>query len=755
MKTRNIRTRQRENIHTTRNKNGKLYSSLYYPIHFDYHQDEKFVFFDSLLRKPAGSLGYYVGKQIERFLYTSVHNPTITRYNSENQNIEQALDFLQAAATLEKQREENFLDYYIKNNPAMQAQIAKIRSSGGDQYLALVSQFNIAIKGYDAFSKQIDKEIERIQKRREILKLDREAYEKGRSVDRREKNKQKTDLLTSEEFSKRRALDGDGLLGDTTLNPYYNLDGTRLFKGMMSERSTFGKIISKIVSQYAAKIFQVINGDLNLNKKNFPALLLLITQRAYVMLATEFEGGVSKQEGESANELAARIGKNLDTLLADNGKMDKIVDEMLADQGLEYLLTSVAEQYNIEIDPKILKDQKIETKTFSRNLKKSYEKEKAAGRVQVSFEKWRKQYNATVNDVKDILKMIGSIKVQGYYTSENIALSQLLTENISGVLNGNKNPTDDFEAGTLVFDVEYEDTDKKNRTDVLDKARRRLAESQAAMSRELDKITDVESYIENEDRIEEMLQKQLKIIEELKQDTVQNEETMKEIIKHINIHGTVKGYASIGATTTEFEGAAFGENISEQVAIIEEMVSAGGISIADKDWLLFALMNCGKGMIGSGNKNSLEDYLSAFVGLLMFNGSRSFIKDVVEYMQDTYSEANRSITDLHLYVLNNTYVPNSYILSETYRYLAKVYGQIESESKNPSQGIQLTLSTYNPTKTEGFSVEELRFPEAIRWRAEADEALRQTKLKITFMAGFLDLLDSLQRQAADFSFVGN
>ena len=42
------------------------------------------------------------------------------------------------------------------------------------------------------------------------------------------------------------------------------------------------------------------------------------------------------------------------------------------------------------------------------------------------------------------------------------------------------------------------------------------------------------------------------------------------------------------------------------------MLVDGGITDLDANWLLFALINCGTGMIGAQNKNSLEDYLSAF-----------------------------------------------------------------------------------------------------------------------------------------------
>jgi hypothetical protein len=35
------------------------------------------------------------------------------------------------------------------------------------------------------------------------------------------------------------------------------------------------------------------------------------------------------------------------------------------------------------------------------------------------------------------------------------------------------------------------------------------------------------------------------------------------MISHINIHETIKGYASIDATTDMFEGAAFGTRITD------------------------------------------------------------------------------------------------------------------------------------------------------------------------------------------------
>jgi hypothetical protein len=37
----------------------------------------------------------------------------------------------------------------------------------------------------------------------------------------------------------------------------------------------------------------------------------------------------------------------------------------------------------------------------------------------------------------------------------------------------------------------------------------------------------------------------------------------ENMINHINIHETIKGYASINATTNKFEGAAFGAHLTD------------------------------------------------------------------------------------------------------------------------------------------------------------------------------------------------
>jgi hypothetical protein len=60
------------------------------------------------------------------------------------------------------------------------------------------------------------------------------------------------------------------------------------------------------------------------------------------------------------------------------------------------------------------------------------------------------------------------------------------------------------------------------------------------------------------------------------------------------------------------------------------MLGQANISPLDADWLVFALINCGEGMIGADNKHALEDYLSGYVGMLMFSDASFIAQDVYD-----------------------------------------------------------------------------------------------------------------------------
>jgi len=102
------------------------------------------------------------------------------------------------------------------------------------------------------------------------------------------------------------------------------------------------------------------------------------------------------------------------------------------------------------------------------------------------------------------------------------------------------------------------------------------------------------------------------------------------------------------------------------------MVQAGGIDMQfDVENMFIAMINCGKLMIGSTLKPTLVNYLSAFMGMLMFNDASLFAEDVKNWLNNEKMLVG-SVQDLHLYQLNGIVVPSSYILQKTYDAMSKL-----------------------------------------------------------------------------------
>ena len=71
----------------------------------------------------------------------------------------------------------------------------------------------------------------------------------------------------------------------------------------------------------------------------------------------------------------------------------------------------------------------------------------------------------------------------------------------------------------------------------------------------------------------------------------------------------------------------------------------------------------------------------------MFNDASDVIKNTVDFMTDKYSDT--SVKDIHIYVLNNFYIPSSYILNETYKRLGKLYTNLDIENKMAGSDIRI------------------------------------------------------------------
>ena len=79
-----------------------------------------------------------------------------------------------------------------------------------------------------------------------------------------------------------------------------------------------------------------------------------------------------------------------------------------------------------------------------------------------------------------------------------------------------------------------------------------------------------------------------------------------------------------------FKGGSLGANVEEQVENITWMLEQGGITPADKDWLIFATLNSGQHLLGNFLRNSLEDYFSTVASLLLFRSGGNVAEQVAQ-----------------------------------------------------------------------------------------------------------------------------
>lgn len=165
------------------------------------------------------------------------------------------------------------------------------------------------------------------------------------------------------------------------------------------------------------------------------------------------------------------------------------------------------------------------------------------------------------------------------------------------------------------------------------------------------------------------------------------------------------------------------------------MANKGGISFADKNWLIFSAMNCANHLVGGdlGIQSPLENYLSLIAGALMFEDSDKIMEEVSSKVT---SQKPNSVQHIHIYRLNSYYFPLSFILNKTWESLNKLSLFLEDAQHSGNQ-----VHIINQSSWKNFSNQKVT---AETWRNEGEHTLGATTITMTFMAGFLDVLEDLK-----------
>lgn len=211
------------------------------------------------------------------------------------------------------------------------------------------------------------------------------------------------------------------------------------------------------------------------------------------------------------------------------------------------------------------------------------------------------------------------------------------------------------------------------------------------------------------------------------EDAQEIEQVLKAIESSISIGATVKSYDKYD-NELGFHGGSIGGDVESQLKNITKMLDYGGVTIEDSDWLSMAVYNAGPNLLGSHLKNPLEAIFSAMGAMLLFDDAGSQAQYIMSLAPDQIEHTTPQF--IHLYHLNNLYIPSSYVLQKTYEAMKEVVNDLTSSMK--TSGVKATIN--NNVSEE---------PGEIDFNAFFNAHKGEVTITLTFLAGFLDLVNSI------------
>lgn len=194
-------------------------------------------------------------------------------------------------------------------------------------------------------------------------------------------------------------------------------------------------------------------------------------------------------------------------------------------------------------------------------------------------------------------------------------------------------------------------------------------------------------------------------------------------------HESLKNYKSIESG----ESKIFHGRELKAFTYLDELYavqSGGGLTPPSINYLKFLILNLFSGGIAHQYKDILEKYFSIFAGLLMFDDAVVMAQNAqLSMMAD-----NSQVKSVHLYNINGVYVPASYVLQSLYQALTEASSMIES-------GIQVSINDVGDAAKSIESESTSIYPK--RWKEVSKMAQNETKVNITFLSAFLQLIEQI------------
>lgn len=658
----------------------------------------RFVFFSTLFHKyePGPSIGAAAANY---FHTTKIDQNTI---DAQDFNIEAVLHFLSTVITSERRKETAFLNF-LKSRSNLKLSIPLLDSDWSDFVRDIQNQMTAGNLGI----MQLENERKRIKANYKQNAINRERALQEANFDFQAAQrgyKRSSYYKTAEQLKK--VIDF--------------LNG--------NDKSITGKyVINYIIKNYGDKLLTVDESNkLILNPQQLGSLIIGISQ----ILLQHFNTIIQNLSEQDETKKKRRYDiRNLEQILSQDSIINNEINALLTDiNNLPLVAKKLTKSYEIQTSNRQNKQyqnliQQVQAQSMgndaassiistTKEIQKYYSSHQINSNISNAITVV--QTKNITSEVQDVLNTI----LNGATYSSRVGGKGGKTDTLIGYLG--INPTMILTANEL-----------NGYTKLITQYEQTLENLENTMS----STNTTEYYRQQEENWGKTIQKIDKILEQLKRDysILGNCFIIEDSAKYYETMYVERGTLKNRKMYTSFSGGSIGATITDQIIKINALAETGGISVRDTNWLINACINAGPGMIGANNKNFLEDYFSAIAAILLFDNQLGIVKEAFQPQ-----ESSTSTKQIHLFSLEGGYYPLSYILQLTYTHLQKVY----NEAINiVNHGASTTLS--------GFVSHPSKFIPGVRemtpkdWENLGKESEKTVQLKVTFLAGFLDILDSL------------
>lgn len=664
---------------------GKKYTTLSSFYQFPLQNPGPFIFYKSLLEKKyygANIVASYGSKYL-----TGASSLVSQDYSRGQQSVEHVLNTLQQMALYEAAKEEKVLS---ELNKKLGANDKETLPSPLTEPYKFIAKLNTLIKGKEAAIIQLQQELNRIK--------DAKNQFKNKTKEQISKEITENGELASLLHNMSNELEGIGKRGSHFTQ----------YTGFGKTNSMSSKIIDKVISAYGPKIIG-LGGD-DLGRIDGRAI-----NTAAGLIATELQKHIYQKYGKVTQKL---VDSYLSKIEYKDKEIDDIINNLTRDnESFLSLIRSVEEnlidldRYEIALeDNKAIARARTIAKKLIPSIKTSYPQ-----KDDKEIAKLARQYS------REIVAATHSITPKLYINAEIIGASELQQKLTKAIVTG-KRTKDDIGAIYVTVDDNLQTQLSpyiEQMTDLWENAIKSKTYRKGS-AREYEANAKITENLFSE--MENTLQQASK---ELNIDTTE----LKKLLNLIIFHGNVKSYDTIDSKTKAFSGGSIGANVKEQLTNFANLLSLSEYGFSDKDsaWLLSAVINTGKGLLGEEQKGPLEQYFSSLMGLLLFDDAYFTLQQGIQYLNKQLETS--TMQNIHLYLLNSQYVPASFILQATHDSLKNVNSTITGH------GVKATIVSRPAQNTT--------FTDPQDWVSERDAAIEAAEIKIDFMAHFLSFLEQL------------